>query len=285
MTPQEYYRNQYIDIHSKFKTVLDLLSHLNENFPKMADNHRDIEEKKIQKYLTDLKIQNKPVYDEATATLRNFESGLGYDLETMSKKGLEVFIKLIDHKAIHQHSQQFMREMALAYMITTFEEFLKTTITIASSLGVKTKDKWNSLTEEEKEKQLFEFLRLDIKERSVEIRKNFGLDLKKEPDWKDFAECFYRRNMIIHNRGIPDKTYKDRTGYRGKDTKLIVDKTYLDNAIKIYKKFSENIEEYFIETQLFMVNITKKSNIVHIDLIKDGGQIISLGDESKNSSK
>lgn len=274
VTTQEYYLKLYTDIHSKFSSVLDLISYLNENFPKMADAHRDAEDQKIKKYLQELERQDKSTFEEATTTLRKFENGGGYDLGAMSQKGLQIFIKLIDHKALHQHSQQFVREMALAYIITTFEEFLKETLVIAFSLGSKTKDEWKTLKGEEKEKRLAYLIKLDIKEIAIEIRKKFDLDLKRESDWKDFAECFYRRHILIHNRGIPTKTYKDRTGYSGKDVKLSVDKNYLTNAVTLFRKYSENIEEYFIENQLYMVNVTKKNPITYIDLTKDGGEII-----------
>ncbi len=282
MYSQEFFLKQYIDIHSKFKNVLDLTEHLNENFPKMADTHLNDQQNKLQQYLDDLKKEEKTTYDEAILTLKKFENGHGYDPSKMSRNGLEAFIKLIDDKAKHQSSQDFIREMALVHIITTFNEFLKDTLHIAFFLGAKTKKMWRAMSKKNQEKTIAHLVEHDIKEAAVEIRKNFSLDLKKESDWKDFAECIYRRHIFIHNRGFPNQKYIDRTHYRGKNTKLKIGKGYLADTITYFRKYSDLIEEYFIEEQLYMVNITKKSNVIKIDLTKGGGKIIPIKDKKGN---
>lgn len=282
MTTQEYFLKQYTDIHSKFTSVLDLIEHLNQNFPKMADTHLHNQDNELEKYLIELKKQDQSTYDEATTALKKFESGQGYDLNKMSKKSLDTFIKLIDNKAIRQASQTFIREMALIHIITTFNEFLKDTLAIAFSLGDKTKNAWKTMSDDDKEKTVTHLVEHDIKEAAVELRKNFDLDLKKQNDWEDFAECFYRRHVFIHNRGFPSQKYRDRTHYSGNNTKLEINRDYLIKVIPIFKKYSDLIEEYFIEKQLFMVNVTKKSNIINVDLTKGGGTITKIDDSNSN---
>ena len=172
--------------------------------------------------------------------------------------------------------------MILINLITKFNEFLKDTLKIAFSIDPQTKDSWKEMNEEDQETKIFHLVEDDIKETAKTIRKIFSLDLKTETDWREFAEYTYRRHVFTHNRGFPSKKYRDRTGYSGADVKLSIDKNYVEKGISLFKKYTDIIEEFFIEKHLGMVNTTKKSNIVKIDLTKGGGKIILIDDDSKS---
>ena len=60
-------------------------------------------------------------------------------------------------------------------------------------------------------------------------------------NWNEFKERFYRRNIIIHNSGKPNKLYRTKTGYDGEDERLTVSKVYLKDSIRLFKMMSDKI--------------------------------------------
>ena len=88
--------------------------------------------------------------------------------------------------------------------------------------------------------------------------------------------------MYTHNEGFPNKTYRDRTNYTGPDVKLSLDKVYLNRTIEILKKYAEIIEEYCLDHYMYVVNVTKKGNVRHIDLTEGGGEIIPIKDNEES---
>ena len=51
---------------------------------------------------------------------------------------------------------------------------------------------------------------------------------------KKVFERFFRRNVVVHNHGIVDKKYRNKTGYKDKETVLEVSKYYLDETIRLF---------------------------------------------------
>ena len=49
------------------------------------------------------------------------------------------------------------------------------------------------------------------------------------------TERFYRRNIIIHNNGIVNEKYREKTGYKGKDEILDVSEEYLNKSLKLFQ--------------------------------------------------
>jgi len=148
---------------------------------------------------------------------------------------LDSWLHLLEDGANYQSSIAFIHEMILINLITKFNEFLKDTLKIAFSIDHQTKDSWKKMNEEDQETKIFHLVEDDIKEAAKTIRKFFGLNLKIEKDWRDFAEYTYRRHVFIHNRGFPSKKYKDRTWYRGAEIKLSIDKNYVEKG-NLYSK-------------------------------------------------
>jgi len=278
----EEYLQKYIDIHTALTNVIDAITYINDNFPQFAKNHFDSKQNELNQFWKELHGSDPETWSIVNNLYEELGKGNQPNVEGLSKKALDSWLHLLKDGANYQSSVVFTHEMILINLITKFNEFLKDTLKIAFSIDPQTKDSWKEMSEEEQETKIFRLVENDIKEAAITIRKIFGLDLKVENDWRDFAEYTYRRHVFIHNRGFPSKKYKDRTGYRGTEIKLSIDKNYVEKGISLFKKYTDLIEEFFIEKHLGMVNITKKSNIVKIDLTKGGGEIIPIDDDSKS---
>ena len=95
------------------------------------------------------------------------------------------------------------------------------------------------------EKEIFSMINQDI----VDIAKHFERDFKANLDqfvgWKKFKERFYRRNIIVHNSGYPNKLYRLKTGFKGKDKRMTVSQNYLNDSIKLFDKTALEITNHF----------------------------------------
>lgn len=146
-------------------------------------------------------------------------------------------------------------------MITNFEEFLQRIIASVFSMkpmALKSSEKQMSyaeilneknhskLTDKMIEKEVKDLLKKDIESINKYLIKNFKLDLSKQKNWKQFKECFSRRHILIHNNIYPDEQYRKDTGYKGKYTRLQIEKLYLDRSISLYRKFGKIVNDFIV---------------------------------------
>lgn len=271
---QEQYIQKVIDLKTKFSNILDASEHINGNFPLMAKDFFKSKEKENDEFWKKLTQENTKLGIETNKVLSNYEKIGTSALEGQSKEVLEVISKLMHHGANYQLSLNFIHEMILGYIAVMFRVFVKDVSKIMFERDEKSKDDWKKLTDDEKEIKAKLLAENHLRDIAKQLNKNFGLKLKSEPDFDEFAEFFYRRDMYVHNQGFPNKNYKDRTSYTGPDAKLELDKNYINNALSLLRKYSEIIEEYCLENYMFVVNTNKKGNVTHVDLTKGGGEII-----------
>ena len=153
----------------------------------------------------------------------------------------------------------FVRNMSLVYIVTLYENYVQSVLEISfnnwpSSLG---KDKSISFEQLNKCRDISEARRLvvsraaseimheGIEDVDVFIEKRWGVKMSSSPEWIDFVERFYRRNIIIHNNGMPNDIYKSRTGYTGPDERLDVSSDYLKATIELFGKTGERLFNEF----------------------------------------
>ncbi len=179
-------------------------------------------------------------------------------------------------------SRDLVRFMSLVFLVTIFEEFLQKTLTISfrkrpealkscqKNLSYEELVKFKDISEVregiiEKEKAI---VNEDIEAIREYVQKKFGLDISimspedgkkinkwalalfntdKPFSWVDFKERFYRRNLIFHNSGIPNKIYRQKTGYQGNNEVLKVSKEYLDESLALFWELAFNIGLAFEE--------------------------------------
>jgi|SRR5215217_9308279 hypothetical protein len=78
------------------------------------------------------------------------------------------------------------------------------------------------------------------------LEKRFHLNLDKRKDWPKFKEFFYRRHIIVHNYGIPDAKYIEKTKFKGeKNDWLEIDITYINEAFSTFENYANKISHFF----------------------------------------
>jgi hypothetical protein len=150
----------------------------------------------------------------------------------------------------------FIRDMSLVYLIAEFDSFLanilRDTFKARPEAYASTK---KCLTNEELlksdnieniknaviEMEIAEALRLDIEDLGKYFEDKFKVKINKLPKWTSFKERFYRRNIIVHNSGIINDVYRQKTGYKGCSERLIVSEEYLSESIDLFRAFGRNI--------------------------------------------
>jgi hypothetical protein len=79
------------------------------------------------------------------------------------------------------------------------------------------------------------------------IKDKFNVSMNSFGKWESIVESTYRRNLVIHNKGITNETYCKRiTGVElGKKLKLDID--YIENVANNLIKLSDFFSSTFIE--------------------------------------
>lgn len=181
--------------------------------------------------------------------------------------------KLIIGCIIPIKQKTFLAEMVLSYLISYQEAFIKDyvkeilivqrdilkskkTLTFEEICGFESMD---SLIVHMAQKEVDKILYGDIDEQADYIEKLFGLSLYSEfAEWNIVREASYRRNLIIHNRGITNKTYCLKTGHRKADEHLNTESDYVLNT-KSYISFIDFIHLRISEK--FCFSPTKNDNV------------------------
>lgn len=260
-----------------FKAEVSLLEELNEHLSPVVENYYQSLGPKILSSLTDL---SKEEIEELSKVNEFFEAVTKRIQETKIKqidrkrkseikefairsrklsKFLDDFITMFSYI---EKTQIFIRNMGLVYLVAEFEDFLKSSLMefyrfipdalIPSQKSVPIGEiiKFNNIDDIKKyitENELNPLFYGDIEGINRYLTNKLDVDLSKVPTWNKFKEVFYRRNIIVHNRCIPDDIYVKKTGYRGKKVKLIVSQKYLRDRIKLIDSFASSISDKLID--------------------------------------
>lgn len=154
-----------------------------------------------------------------------------------------------------------VREMILVFLISKFEEFLRSILELLYLKRPEMLKSTKTITFEEilehnelKEvitdmidKTTDEIISKDIEKIDQYLTENFKLNLSKFPDWDKFTECFYRRHIIVHNNSRPDSKYRRKTGYSGNNDVIVTDQEYIRNSLMLFVRFSNYLVDFFSE--------------------------------------
>lgn len=185
--------------------------------------------------------------------------------------------KMVESMNLMQGSS-LVRDMSLVYLVAVFENYLKNLLTFSfrqKPEALKTCQKnlsyeellkfsdIDSIREAVIEKEAM-VVNEDIEEIREYFQKKFNVDISKldeknakniqeyvksrlgleenfEPfKWENFKERFYRRNIIVHNLGMPNKLYRRKTGYQGNGA-LKVSMPYLLESLNLFYQISLSI--------------------------------------------
>jgi len=144
--------------------------------------------------------------------------------------------------------RRFLPEMALTYLVALQEAFVKEylklvllfqkflplllssdkKITYAEALD---HPSITSLRKEIAQREVDELARISVDNMADYLKKRFHCSLEHDfADWAKVREASYRRNLIVHNRGITNKLYCEKTGHKKLGETLTTDATYVLTA-------------------------------------------------------
>lgn len=175
---------------------------------------------------------------------------------------LEVHIRQeIKRELINQIKiPEFVRNMCLTYIISSFENFLKNCLRLyyfyqpnVLKSQKKTLDYEqiiNSKSIEEVistiiEKELMDLFFKDIDDINDYLKIKIGLDLKQNTKWDKFRERFFRRNIITHNEGISNEIYSNKINKEELGKSLNVETEYLAESLIIFSEFIQIVYDFF----------------------------------------
>lgn len=154
---------------------------------------------------------------------------------------------------------EFIRNMCLVYLISSFENFVKNCLklyyffepnALKSKKTLDYEQIINSKSREEIisiiiEKELTEIFYKSIDDANDYLKNKIGVDLKQNPNWNEFRERFFRRNIVTHNDGISNSTYSSKMNKDELGKSLIVNTTYLGGTVILFTEFSQLIYDFF----------------------------------------
>lgn len=158
---------------------------------------------------------------------------------------------LILRVAGQMKKRRFFAEMALVYLVTRLEAFLKDYLAEYLLQDARRLRSGTTLTYE----QAISFssmaaLRRALADREAErlgygsiddvaqgMEKRFNVRLSEFPSWKQIREIVYRRNLLVHNKGMVNDVYRSKVEYRGKAVSLEINADYLAAASSLMLEF------------------------------------------------
>jgi len=255
------YDFDYQTILTIFQLKTKGIQHLNDNLTKLYKEYFSLETKKISKLQYTPESDNKLVQKILIQAIKreSFES-LKINLDKISNKSklnLKNILYTISNKI---STDQFLQNMSIAYLIIIFEDFLaknlklsffnkpmmlksETQLNFEEIINLKN---YNSIIQEMIERKTKSIIKKDIKDLRKTLLEFFKLDLMNDNDWIRFTEIFYRRNVIVHNEGISDQEYSDKTK-NPINVDLTPDGNYIKESIIIFENFSKTISKFFEE--------------------------------------
>jgi len=245
-------KTPYLQTYVAFKHDLQLLELLNNQIPKSI---KERGKKENEDFLTKL-IMNKDFakqWKKACDAVDKVSKRIGKDRKNVylglkGKPGQALWKSMRHSQTYQRYFIRLIRDMSLIYLVADYEAFLQRILKISFLKKpeiLKTCQKnityeellnyqnINDAKERIIEKEL-SIINEDIETVSQYLEEKFNLKISEFVDWKNFKERFYRRNIILHNLGMPNRLYRLKTGYKGKNRLMIVSKRYLGESIDLF---------------------------------------------------
>lgn len=181
------------------------------------------------------------------------------------------------NKMFLPRSKSFVNEMALIYLVAIFHayitEIMHTVFKYHRSLlkSAKSDFSYSDIINQNNE-TMFEKLSHDYTKEIVnrgtknlakKFKFIFDFSLPAE-DWEEFIERFERRNILIHNEGIPNEQYKKRFPQYASLRKLEITNEYLLKSFKLFERYVMRINNFFWKKygeSLYLEQMTKNNVI------------------------
>jgi hypothetical protein len=182
-------------------------------------------------------------------------------------------------------NREFFSEMALAYILTFQESFVKDYLQeVFTSRSELLRSKKSLSYEDVLEFRSIISLRRrlaknetdnigygSIDDLDIYSRNKFNISIDKELFWPQLKEASYRRNLIIHNRGIVNDVYRRKIGlHQAESSKLQTDSQYVNTIINAIIGFMDWMHQS-IANKLKLRREERRRAITHVpEEIGDG---------------
>lgn len=247
-----------------FTGVIAAIQHLNDIVPQLLDEYYQKEQSTLAQTIDSLKPDEKILLYHAAETYKRMEQlhGTRPILWDVTDNVKDVWNKIFQNLFTEGHTKNFIREMSLVYLITTFEELEKQIFSMAylkKPEMLSTKDDnmtieniikchdYGTIISTLTNSKVSSIVNKNPIDLAEFLKNKFQLDLTQENDWNKFIERFYRRHLIVHQKGRIDQQYRNKTGYSGTDERVHTDKQYIADSLIIFQKFAETITKFFVE--------------------------------------
>lgn len=244
-------KDEYLWAYLSLKSDLNLIENLNEQFSKFVSllGMLEIMKSKNGQYEKELKDYRENI-DRISKLAK--KRGLKRDSVLFPIDTKSEFNKRRYESIVRFRSANIIRDMSLVYVVALFEGFLQNVFQISFKKKPETlRTCQKNMTYEELlkfkdindaksgmiEKEIM-IVNEDIEDVRQYIRRKFNIEISEFVDWKELKERFYRRNVLIHNSGMPNKLYRLKTRYKGKTKRLTVSKDYLTDSINLFNLMS-----------------------------------------------
>jgi hypothetical protein len=247
--------------HAAFINTLKLLRQINDTLPQLAATHLGEARGDLARRIEELDSKGKKQLGRYEEYIKNEKKR---KVVIKHKEAVKLHRERMDLSFFSLRIPQFIREMSLVYLVASFEGYLSDIVKLTFRLRkemLKTSQK--NITYEEAisypdldslldgiiEKEVKELLNGDIDKISKTLTKRFkSLNLEEDEEvWQRFKEYFIRRNIIVHNYGIPDSTYNLKTKSNKDQTKrLLVEQVYLNEGFELFDSCALMLLGYFI---------------------------------------
>lgn len=247
--------------YSFFKNTVDIIRKTNEILPKALDDYDLNAKKEIQESIKKMGNKEKRAFEHYISANKNLMSNKQKKVIVKNKYIASIIKKTFQTGMYANRIKMFVREMSLVYLVLEFEQFLNRSLqNIYDKYPMIMKSSQKEITYENLfaynnidelksrigEKEADSLVREDIVEIASYFKDKMNLSLETRSDWKKFKECFYRRNIAVHNNCYPNEKYRIKTGYKGKQVRLDVSDKYLYRSLNLFEIYSEIIKNHFI---------------------------------------
>lgn len=250
----------YSQISTSFGTNLDSISHLNEILLKLYVEYFDKETEKLK----EIKIEPASDFEIMMSIVQMMNEPINPELDkklvqlSISSRMSFKNILMMDTKKLQ--TEIFLRKMSVTHLIIMFEDFLGKNLKLAflnnpdilksdsklSFIDIINLADYDSILEEMIVRKSKDIVKKDINEIGKTLFEFFKLDLINDKDWIKFTEIFYRRHVIVHNKGISDKEYVEHTG-NSINIDLTPDDKYIKESLELFRNFAKKITLFFEE--------------------------------------
>ena len=247
--------NTYGGILREFRNELDILRELNHRLADSIESMRQDTLKSINEKIKSLDKEAKREFDESVALI-NSEVPMK-KMVSIKGKPAEILWEIYHESSlIPNRFLMFIRDTGLIYLIAQYENFLRNVLeltfskqpkiisTCKKSITFEELVKFENLDavkEEILSKEESEITNQDIQDIAEYFQTKLNINMSEFSEWKKFKERFYRRNVLIHNSGIPNALYRKKTGLTNEKKQLMVSKEYLDESIMMFEEVASKL--------------------------------------------